>query len=429
MQKYAATVETTAVEKKEIWANGFVFATAMWLCSRLIIAIAMLLIAPALPSPSGIMPTVGWGVFEGWDSIHYRAIAVSGYEYANDGQGHNVAFFPLLPLLSRGLMTLGLPFEVAGTLVNNLALLGAIALVYFWVEERHGRSAARWASAVLAWCPFSLFGTVIYTEGLFLFFSTAALRAFDKRQYAWLSLCGALATATRPTGIALIPAFLIAAWKERRPLIAYVASLATAGGLLLFSLYCWIRFADPFAFIHAQRGWRPSVGFDWQGWWKMLMQISIGTANWKYGGIKDPWHPLLFLILVSCAYLLWRFRQKLGSVKVGYGFCVLWLILWLQAGDPLINTVSLVGGGYLLWHFRNQLSLVTVIYGFCGLGLILSSGGTWSIGRIAYGIVSLAIALGLLLSRHPRWGYATIGFFTVLLVPLSIRFAQHLWAG
>jgi hypothetical protein len=103
--------------------------------------------------------------------------------------------------------------------------------------------------------------------------------------------------------------------------------------------------------------------------------------------------------------------------------------LWLVAGDPLINTVALVGGGYLLWHLRNQLSLVTVIYGFCGLGLILNSGGTWSIGRIAYGIVSLAIALGLLLSRYPRWGYPTIGFFTIFLASLSIRFAQHLWAG
>jgi Gpi18-like mannosyltransferase len=101
---------------------------------------------------------------------------------------------------------LAYPFEVAGTLVN-ICFLGAIIIVYLWVEEHHGKSAARWSSAVLAWCPFSLFGTVIYTEGLFLLLSTAALRAFDKKQYFWLALCGALATATRPTGIALIPAF------------------------------------------------------------------------------------------------------------------------------------------------------------------------------------------------------------------------------
>jgi len=89
------------------------------------------------------------------------------------------------------------------------------------------------------------------------------------------------------------------------------------------------------------------------------------------------------------------------------------LFLWLLAGDPLINTVMVLGGGYLLWHLRAQLTPVTVIYGFCALGLILASGGTWSLSRIAYGIVS--IALGVFLARHPRWGYATMGFFAILL--------------
>jgi len=33
------------------------------------------------------------------------------------------------------------------------------------------------------------------------------------------------------------------------------------------------------------------------------------------------------------------------------------------------------------------------------------------------------------LARHPRWGNPVMGFFALLLVSLSIRFAQHLWAG
>ncbi len=95
------------------------------------------------------------------------------------------------------------------------------------------------------------------------------------------------------------------------------------------------------------------------------------------------------------------------------------LFLWLLAGDPLINTVMVLGSGYLLWQLRTQLSLVTVIYGFCALGLILASGGTWSLSRIAYGIVSLSVALGVLLARYPRWGYATMGFLLFYL-PVSL---------
>ncbi len=78
-------------------------------------------------------------------------------------------------LLIRGLMALGMRVEVAGVLINSLAFLGALLLVYFWVEERYDTGAAKRTSAVLAWCPFSLFCTVMYTEGLFLLLTAAAL--------------------------------------------------------------------------------------------------------------------------------------------------------------------------------------------------------------------------------------------------------------
>ena len=415
--------------KGNLWSNGLIFAAAMWLLSRLVIAVAMLLIAPSLPTPpSGILPIFGWGVFSAWDSSFYEKIAISGYEYATDSNEHTVAFFPLFPLFIRAVMVLGLPVEVAGTLVNNLAFLGALVVLYVWVEECHGTSAARWATAVLAWCPLSLFGTVIYSEGLYLLFSTAALRAFTRKQYAGVAIWGALATATRPTGLALIPAFLIVAGRERRAR-AYLASLAAGGGLFLYSLYCGIRFGDCLAFLHAQQAWRPRTGFDWLRWWKMLMQISIGSTNWKYGSIKDPWHPLLFLLIVGSSYLLWRYRKHLNSAKVDYGFAFLGLCLWLLAGDPLTDVVMIFGGGYLLWHLRTQLSPVTVAYGFCGLGLLLVSGGTISLNRLAYGIVSLAIALGVLLARYPRWGYTVMVFFAILLTSFAVRFAQNQWVA
>jgi hypothetical protein len=46
------------------------------------------------------------------------------------------------------------------------------------------------------------------------------------------------------------------------------------------------------------------------------------------------------------------------------------------------------GGIYLLWLLRRELSLITVVYGFWGLGILLASGGTISLNRLSYGIVS-----------------------------------------
>lgn len=414
--------------KKALLKNSLLYPVAMWLVTRLFIWAILLLLAPMLPS-TGMIPGKGWEAFSAWDSLRYHSIATSGYEYADDLNQHNLAFFPLFPLIMRLGISIGIPFNVAGTLLNNIAFLAALYCLYFWVEEHNGSSAARWTIAVATWFPMSLFSTVIYTEGLYLLLSTAALQSFDSKHFRACALWGAMASATRPTGMVLPIALFIAAWKQRLGVNAYIASLTTATGVVLFSLFCAYRFHDPLGFIHAQRGWRSSFGFYWEGWWKMLMQITVGTSNWRYGWIKDPLHPLLFALIVGIGYLLWRFRTQLGYVKLTHGFGVLFVFLWLLAGDSLINTVTILGGAYLLWHLRTELTTVTLTYGFCGIGLLLASGGTLSLSRLAYGIVSLSVALGVLLSRHPRWGYQLLFFFAILITTLTLRFAQHHWIG
>jgi Gpi18-like mannosyltransferase len=413
---------------KSISKNTFIFPITIWLSSRLLIWVAMLIIAPLLPAPpNGIAASFGWGVFDGWDTIHFRAIATSGYHYV-DGKG-DIVFFPLYPLLIHGLVSLGLSFEVAGVLISNFAFVGTVCLLYTWVRDNHSDDTARWTVAIACLFPTSVFVTSIYTEGLYLLLSTATLQAFDQKRYALTSFCGALATATRPTGIALIPALILAAWKQRRPPIAYLAGLATATGLILFSLYCTIQFSDPLAFVHAQKAWRPTFGFDWSSWWKMLMQICIGTPNWKYGGIREPLHPLIFSVIAICTGLLWYFRNRVTPAQRDYGFGILFLALWLLAGDPFLNTLVVVGGVYLLWHYRQQLTPVTLFYGLAGMGILIFSGKAWSLTRLVFGIISPIIAFGILLSRHPRWGYMSLGFCGLLLVIFAIRFAQDLWVG
>ncbi|MFW5665793.1 MAG: hypothetical protein ACOC2Z_09700, partial [Coleofasciculus sp.] len=116
-------------------------------------------------------------------------------------------------------------------------------------------------------------------------------------------------------------------------------------------------------------------------------------------------------------------------VDKGYGFYLLGILLWLLAGDPLINMIMVWGGGYLLVRQRTKLRPVAVTYGLCSLAVILSPGRTISAERHAYGIVSISIALGLLLARYPRWGWATLLFFTLVLLSFAVRFSQHLWVA
>jgi Gpi18-like mannosyltransferase len=175
------TQVTAEKNKNSYQIKNILFVVAMWLSSRFIIAVTMLLIAPLLPAPAnGNAVTFSWDVFTAWDSVWYQQIATNGYQPSDNGALYSTAFFPLFPLIIRIFMNLGLPFAVAGTLINNFAFLGALIILYFWVNDSYGKSAARWATAVLAWCPYSLYGTVVYTEGLFLLCSTSALRASIK---------------------------------------------------------------------------------------------------------------------------------------------------------------------------------------------------------------------------------------------------------
>lgn len=359
--------------------DGLIFVMAMWFLSRSVIAIGMQLIAPlvcknppvyAIRPPlgfvSGYLPKSGWELFSHWDGKWYVQIANLGYSYADDGQHHSVAFYPLFPLLMRGLTSLGMQVEVAGVLINSFAFLGALVLVYFWVEDRYDAGAAKWTTAVLAWCPFSLFCTVIYTEGLFLFLTASALRAFERGEYIWAAFWGALTTATRGPGVALIPTFLLAAWREKRPPLAYAAGCASAIGLFSFSLYCAIRFGDALAFVHVQKAW-----------------------------VQPTW---------------------LEIFKEFFSFR-------LQA----VSKVAMIfGGGYLLWYLRKRLSITVVCFGFCSLALLINSGALQSVHRYAYGIVSLSIGLGLVLSSHLRWGYAVMTLFATFLLYMAVKFAA--WA-
>lgn len=383
-----APLPTKPNEIKVNLKNDFIFVFAMWLFSRLLIVTAMYLLAPRIvpdavlsdPKFNGVVS--GWERFADWDGNWYREIATDGYEYADDNAQHSIAFFPLYPLITRAVMSLGMSFAAAGTIVNNGAFLGALLVLYHWVKQRRGVKAARWATAVLAWCPFSLYGTVTYTEGLFLLLSTLALQAFDRQQHVKAGIFGALTTATRITGITLLPAFLLVAWQERRRPIAYAAGIATSGGLLLFMLYCAVDFSNPLAFIHAQKGW----------------QIQNGTG----------WTPWINLFV----------RDLALDRGLSTGFVALTKVLMF------------FGGGVVLWLTRSELPRVAFIYGLCSLALLFSSGSVVnSVNRYSYAIVSLSFALGLLLARHPRIGYATMGLFAAIAIYFSMRFSWGLWVA
>jgi Gpi18-like mannosyltransferase len=412
--------------------NNYLFPIKMWAISRIVVGLLIAFIIPFLSTETSqdlASTHFGWDAFSEWDSLHYKSIVMNGYQYTSDGEGYNVAFFPLYPLSIKILMFWGLSFESAGVLINSLGFLVALILFYTWIFENYSKTIAQWSIAILAWCPFSLFCTVIYTEGLFLFFSISALVFFEKKKYFLASIFGSLSTATRVTGLALIPAFLLASWRQKRKISAYLSAIFSITGIFSYMAYCWFQFHEPLAFLKVQKAWNPSDQSFWgEGWLKMVSQLLFGFINTKYGTLKDPLYIVAMLIIIALFLALWRYRKQWG-VKSTYGCFFVIFLLWVLSGNPFINLGMVFGGLYLFWHSRSQLPNSYILYGIFSFLIIFSSGRTASAERYVYAIAPLSLSLGILLDRHARWGYGTIIFFGILLAIYSIRFSQGLWVA
>ena len=367
---------------KSFGLSAVQFVGLSFLISRIVILIVFQGLAPHIPMPAPLdglpplgsvpnfKPEMGWDLFTHWDGKWYEDIATRGYTYdARDlTKIYSIAFLPMYPILCNLAMRLGLPFAIAGTLVNNLCFLGAAYVLYLWVEEFHGRRLAQWTTIALTCFPYSMFGSMAYTEGLFFLSTTVSLRAFDKGQYGLASLSGMVATTTRMFGLALVPTFLIRAWQQRRSIAAYGAGLAVPLGLAIFFLYCQVIHGDFFATFQAQKAW-----LTYQATW-----ISVATKLWE----RRLWSP-----------------------------------------DSWLRVVVFWGSAVAFWTLRRQLNPTVWIYGLSSTGLLLLSGAADGIVRYVYGVTSFSVVLGYGLMKYPAIRIPAIALFTVIMSSIAVRFA------
>lgn len=155
-----------------------------------------------------------------WDAKHYINLADLGYR----GLGENqflLVFFPLFPYLVRLLNFIVHDFVISGMLVSFLA---TVAAGYFLQDllRRQGFDEELIFRAFLFFCclPSSIYLSLPFTEALFL--ALTLLSFYSAQGHRWLAsgLAGALASATRSTGVLLLPALAVSVfWPkgEARP--------------------------------------------------------------------------------------------------------------------------------------------------------------------------------------------------------------------
>lgn len=207
-------------------------------------------------------------IWSQWDAYHYARIALNGYDHPLDPG--NPAFFPLYPLIMRlvgaisGLNDTGYEFRLIGVLVSGVFFVLAVYFLAQLFEDHLEPEVAQTAGVFLLVSPFSFFLTAGYTESLFMLLVALTFLLANRRKWALAAIFVGFATATRVTGLFLIPTLLLLAWRHREPMrnlmkIAMISPL----GILAYMTYTWWALGDPIAFLTAQQGWG---GFQDRTW-------------------------------------------------------------------------------------------------------------------------------------------------------------------
>jgi Gpi18-like mannosyltransferase len=198
--------------------------------------------------------------FTDWDAAHYLYIAKSGYPSLHPpGGGFNAtaAFFPLLPLVTRGVADVtGLSIRLSGIAVANVAALVAFCIIWILFGEVLDRPRATVAIALLAFWPASFVLSMVYSEGLFLLFAAAALLSLRHERWSLFFLCSFLATLARPDGIVLaLCGALVAfgAYRRHRRWLPWFAVLGAPLALVSYFGYLWAVLGSPTAWFTAER--------------------------------------------------------------------------------------------------------------------------------------------------------------------------------
>ena len=227
----------------------------------------------------------GWVQYDGHD---YLRIAEGGYWYV-PGVESPVVWFPLYPLAIRSVGWVLDDPMLAGMVVASIGGLVGVGVYWKWLDRSGITGDARLVAFLfLVTYPYGwyLYG-VVYADSVFVALVLCSFLLVEQGRHVLAGIAGAPATATRPTGLALIPALAVLAVERAgvltvpavvgegrvgravqrfriptsfdrsrfRPLL--LGPLLAEVGVGSYMVYLGVRFGDPLAFVTNQRAYHP----------------------------------------------------------------------------------------------------------------------------------------------------------------------------
>ena len=317
-------------------------------------------------SPSALVsrPVERLSCFVHYDGSEYVKIAERGYWYV-PGEQSPIVWFPAYPMAMRAAAGLFGGPAGAGAAITFASGLVATLLLWRWLGRRVPDARAQWLSlAIWLLYPYAtyLYG-VVYADAFLVVFVIGAFLLVERRSYLLAAVAGALATATRPTAVVLVPALVllalerdgvlgsdpeatgwraVVAWPRRlersslRPRV--LAPALSILGLLGYVGWLGARFGAPLSFATNESAFFPGdLPFTKSRFVNTLLQPSAQPGVW------------ITLVAQGCIALGTLFLAPRVARRFGFAYGLFTALLVLL---PTATSPDFMGlGRYLLPAF------------------------------------------------------------------------------
>lgn len=335
-----------------------------------------------------------------WDGYWYILIADRGY----DVHAATTAFWPLYPLLIKAGYDLShWPMPILGVIISNLALLGALVILYRLVRLDYGNAIAGRTVWLLALFPTAFFFSAVYTESLFLLLTVASIYCGRTDRWGRAAAFGLLAALARNTGVlVIIPLGLLLiqryGWDPRNWWHRGVQVAGVALGPLLYFAFLQTVWGDPLITLKAQQQWARYQTMPWNTFSTAFQQLDL---QWLHGLQAAPEWTTLTSVFTRAS-----FAQG-------------------NAYDVFITLLFIPIALYALWRVQPAYSLYALALFFLPLFSPSSVHALMSMPRFVIVMFPFFIALAMLLRNRWLFGAAlvlSVAQFAVLLMQFGTWF-------
>jgi len=319
-------------------------------------------------------------VWANMDGRHFIKIATLGYT------GTNFAYFPLYPFLINLFSRLGLTPIYAGILISSLATILASYYLLKLINFDKLKISKFEVLFLLFFFPFGFILTSVYSDALFLFLTTASFYFARSRHWLIAGIFAFLASLTRLSGIALIPALALEWWlqggKNKIDWRGLIAPLGSLLGFAAYPLYLQFQFGK----------WR-------------LFQSSFSA--WK----QDQF--------VFLPQVIFRYLKILTTVSPAL------LVYWVAA----LELVSFILYFALAIYVTKKIRVSYGLFMMVVLLLVTFTGTFAGTPRYLVHLFPAFIGLAYLFKRHPRYRFFYYSATFILGILITAFFVRGYFVG